>query len=111
MIDQAIRFAASAHKDMTRKGNEQPYIFHPLEVLNLVSMMTLDDDVLCAAVLHDTVEDTPVTAGEIRELFGDRVAALVALLTRKPPWRLASLRPALMASSSCLNSSSPYFPL
>ena len=78
MIDQAIRFAASAHKGMTRKGNQQPYIFHPLEVLNLVSMMTLDDDVLCAAILHDTVEDTDVTIEDIEREFGKRVAELVS---------------------------------
>ena len=78
MIDQAIRFAALAHKDMFRKGNGQPYIFHPLEVLNLVSLMTLEDDVLCAAVLHDTVEDTDVSIDDIRREFGEHVAQLVA---------------------------------
>ena len=78
MIDQAIRFAASAHKGAARKGNQQPYIFHPLEVLNLVSMMTLDDDVLCAAILHDTVEDTDVTIEDIEREFGKKVAQLVS---------------------------------
>ena len=78
MIDEAIRFAAKAHKDMVRKGNGQPYIFHPLEVLSLVSLMTLDDEVLCAAILHDTVEDTDTTIRDIREQFGERVAAMVA---------------------------------
>ncbi|MBQ6217793.1 MAG: HD domain-containing protein [Erysipelotrichaceae bacterium] len=78
MIDEAIRFAAEAHKDMVRKGNGQPYIFHPLEVLSLVSLMTLDDEVLCAAILHDTVEDTDTTIRDIREQFGERVAAMVA---------------------------------
>jgi len=77
MIDEAIRFAANAHKGMVRKGNNQPYIFHPLEVLNLVSLMTLDDEVLCAAVLHDTLEDTNVTADQIRAEFGDRVTEIV----------------------------------
>ena len=78
MIDQAIRFAALAHQGMVRKGNKQPYIFHPLEVLNLVSMMTLDDEILCAAILHDTVEDTDVSIEDIRKEFGERVAAMVA---------------------------------
>jgi len=78
MIDLAIRFAAVAHKDMVRKGNGQPYIFHPLEVLNLVSMMTLEDEVLCAAVLHDTVEDTDVTIEDIKREFGERVARIVS---------------------------------
>ena len=81
MIDKAIRFAAAAHQDMRRKGNAQPYIFHPLEVLNLVSMMTLDDEVLCAAVLHDTVEDAGVTIDDIRREFGERVADMVATET------------------------------
>lgn len=78
MIDQAIKFAATAHQGMVRKGNNQPYIFHPLEVLNLVSLMTLDDDVLCGAILHDTVEDTGVSIEDIKKEFGDRIAQLVA---------------------------------
>lgn len=78
MIDKAIMFAASAHKGMYRKGNHQPYIFHPLEVLSLVSMMTDDDDILCGAILHDTVEDTPVSIDDIKKEFGDRVAKLVS---------------------------------
>lgn len=77
MIDRAIQFAAHVHKGMYRKGNKQPYIFHPLEVLSLVSMMTEDDDILCAAVLHDTVEDTPATIEDIEREFGERVAKLV----------------------------------
>lgn len=77
MIDKAIMFSASAHKGMYRKGNHQPYIFHPLEVLSLVSMMSDDDEILCAAVLHDTVEDTPATIEDIKNEFGERVAKLV----------------------------------
>lgn len=76
-IDDAIRFAADKHKGAVRKGNGQPYIFHPLEVLSLVSMMTKDEDVLCAAILHDTVEDTDTKIDDIVEKFGDRVAKLV----------------------------------
>lgn len=78
MIDKAITFASSAHKGMIRKGTKQPYIFHPLEVLSLVSMMSDDDDVLCGAILHDTVEDTPVTLEDIKREFNDRVAKLVS---------------------------------
>lgn len=81
MIDRAIQFAAHAHKGMYRKGNKQPYIFHPLEVLGLVSMMTDDDEILCAAMLHDTVEDTGATLQDIRSEFGDRVANLVGYET------------------------------
>lgn len=77
MLDKAIIYAAHAHQGMVRKGNHQPYIFHPLEVLNLVSMMTDDDEILTAAVLHDTVEDTASTVDDIRKEFGERVAKLV----------------------------------
>ena len=65
-LDDAIKFAGIAHKGMVRKGGNQPYIFHPLEVLNIASLITLDDDILCAAILHDTVEDTPATIEDIR---------------------------------------------
>lgn len=78
MIDKAITFAALAHKDMVRKGTGQPYIFHPLEVLSLVSLMSDDDEVLCAAILHDTVEDTPVSIEDIKSEFSERVAKLVS---------------------------------
>jgi len=81
MIDRAIEYAAHVHKGMFRKGNKQPYIFHPLEVLGLVSMMTDDDEILCAAVLHDTVEDTAASLVDIRNEFGDRVANLVGYET------------------------------
>ena len=78
MIDHAIKFASSAHKGTYRKGSKQPYIFHPLEVLSLVSMMSDDEEILTAAVLHDTVEDTQVTIEDIKNEFGDRVAQLVS---------------------------------
>ena len=81
MINKAIQYAALVHEGMKRKGLGQPYIFHPLEVLSLVSLMTLDEDILCAAVLHDTVEDTPTTIEDLRREFGDHVAKLVAYET------------------------------
>lgn len=78
MLDDAILFAAKAHEGAKRKGLNQPYFFHPIEVLSLVSLMTDDEEILTAAILHDTVEDTPVTVEEIREKFGERVARLVS---------------------------------
>ena len=77
-LDQAIEFAVKKHSGATRKGKVTPYIVHPLEALTIASTMTNDVDVLCAAVLHDTVEDTDTTIFNIKELFGDRVARLVA---------------------------------
>ena len=77
-LEQAITFAVNAHEEQKRKGKERPYILHPLEVLAIVSALTEDEDVLCAAVLHDTVEDTSVKLDDIEEAFGPRVRALVA---------------------------------
>lgn len=81
MLDKAIIYAAHAHEGMVRKGNNQPYIFHPLEVLSLVSMMCDDDEILSAAVLHDTVEDSASTIEDIQQQFNERVARLVGYET------------------------------
>jgi len=78
LLDRAIVFAANAHSGTTRRGKDYPYIVHPLEAMTIVSTMTSDQELLSAAVLHDTVEDTDVTVEDIRREFGDRVAELVA---------------------------------
>lgn len=77
-LDNAIAFAVEAHGGMKRKGKERPYILHPLEAMLIVSELCEDEDVLAAAVLHDTVEDTAVTTDELERSFGSRVASLVA---------------------------------
>lgn len=77
IINEAVAFANNAHKDQVRKFGKTPYILHPLEVAAIASSMTLDEDVICAAILHDTVEDTDVKIEEIKEKFGQRVADLV----------------------------------
>ena len=78
MIQQAARFAAKAHEGKMRKGSEIPYIVHPLETAVIVSRMTEDPELISAALLHDVLEDTEVTLEELSELFGKRVADLVA---------------------------------
>lgn len=80
----AARFAAVKHTDQKRKGNDAaPYINHPLEVANLLAKVgkVEDTDVLIAAILHDTVEDTETTKEEISELFGETVAKMVMEVT------------------------------
>ena len=76
-IERAIRFAVTAHAGTRRKGKERPYIMHPIEVMSVVAGMTGDEDVIAAAVLHDTVEDTDVTAADLEREFGPRVRDLV----------------------------------
>ena len=78
LLDEAIVFAVQAHSGMMRKRESLPFILHPLEVATIVGTLTSDEQVLAAAVLHDTVEDTQTTMDDIREKFGERVAALVA---------------------------------
>lgn len=75
---KAIELAADKHRGMFRKGDKQPYIYHPLEVLNVASLLTDDEEVLCAAVLHDTLEDTDCTKEELLAQFSPRVVELVA---------------------------------
>ena len=81
---QAIHFAAKKHRKHKRKGaDNEPYINHPLEVLNLLVNVgrVSDTKTLIAALLHDTVEDTDTTKEEIAENFGREVSEIVMELT------------------------------
>lgn len=79
LIDRAIAFATQAHKGQVRKGTSRPFILHPLEVGKIVASMTEDEEVISAAILHDTIEDCEdVTEEMLREKFTERVASLVA---------------------------------
>ena len=81
MVQRAIWFATQAHAGQTRKYTGEPYVNHPVEVMQLVSTVTDDPEILAAAVLHDVVEDTPATIMNIRIGFSPRVAELVDDLT------------------------------
>lgn len=78
LLDKALHFAIDAHANTERRGKGFPYIIHPLEVVEIVSTLTNDQEILAAAALHDTVEDTSVTLEDIRVGFGDRIADIVA---------------------------------
>ncbi|CAG2173293.1 unnamed protein product [Oppiella nova] len=80
---KAIDFAAIAHRNQLRRDGKTPYINHPIGVMNtLVQLADCQDiDVLCAAVLHDTVEDTDTTISDITAHFGANVSAIVAEVT------------------------------
>ncbi len=83
-ILQAINFAAAKHSQQRRKNAEgSPYINHPIEVAFHLSSVggVIDEDILIAALLHDTIEDTDTTREEIGLLFGESVAALVSECT------------------------------
>lgn len=77
LLDKAIIFAVNAHHNTERRGKGFPYIVHPMEAVEIVSTITSDQELLAAAALHDTIEDTEVTVEDIRREFGDRIADLV----------------------------------
>ncbi len=81
LLDRAIVFAVKAHAGTERRGKGFPYIVHPMEAMEIVATMTADQELLAAAALHDTVEDTGVTVEQIRAGFGDRIAGIVAAET------------------------------
>ena len=78
LLDRAIIFAVHAHAGTERREKGYPYIVHPLEAVSIVATLTADQELLAAAALHDTVEDTEVTVEQLRAEFGDRIASLVA---------------------------------
>jgi len=81
MLQRAYVFAAKVHEGQQRLSGE-PYLIHPLEVAGVLAEMRLDPAGVVAGLLHDTLEDTLTTAGEIRRLFGDEVGFLVEGLTK-----------------------------
>lgn len=76
-LDKAIMFAVKAHAGTERRGKGFPYIVHPLEAMEIVASISPDQELLAAAALHDTIEDTDITVADIRREFGERVAELV----------------------------------
>ena len=81
MIARAFEFAREAHQGQARKSGE-PFILHPVEVAIILADLRMDAETICAALLHDTVEDTPVTAEEVEAEFNDQVRSLVEGVTK-----------------------------
>ncbi|MCI8538926.1 MAG: bifunctional (p)ppGpp synthetase/guanosine-3',5'-bis(diphosphate) 3'-pyrophosphohydrolase [Oscillospiraceae bacterium] len=105
-LSAAFRYADNAHNGQLRKDGT-PYITHPLAVAEIVAELELDTDSLIAALLHDCIEDTGSTHGEIAKLFGVTVADLVEGVTKltrvqyttKEEQQMENLRKMLMAMS------------
>ncbi len=81
LIRQAFEFAREMHKEQKRLSGED-YIIHPLNVAYIIADLKLDDDSILAALLHDVVEDTPVTYEQLREKYGKDVESLVQGVTK-----------------------------
>lgn len=81
LLTDAMTFAIAAHGGTLRKGDGSPAILHAMEAAAVAASLTGEEEVLAAAVLHDTVEDAGADLEDIRARFGDRVAALVGAET------------------------------
>lgn len=79
LIDRARQIAQAAHKD--QEYGDQPYMVHIEDVVRRVRQITSDPEIIAAAYLHDTVEDSPVTVEDIRKMFGQNVADMVWAVT------------------------------
>ena len=81
IIIRAYEYAKSHHGDQLRKSGE-PYIIHPIQVAYILATLELDESTICAALLHDVVEDTDVTNEDIKKQFGEEIAEMVAGVTK-----------------------------
>ena len=77
MIRKALEFAAVYHKEGVRKGSNVPYIVHPFEVALILQENGMEERIIAAGLLHDTLEDTELTTEQIRQEFGDDILQLV----------------------------------
>ena len=90
LIMKAFNLANEKHKDQKR-GSGEPYIIHPLQVAYTVATIGLDSNAICAALLHDVVEDTDVTNEDIAREFGQEIADMVAGVTKLSTIQFASV--------------------
>ena len=80
LLNRAYVYAMKAHGHQKRASGD-PFFSHPLEVAAILTELKLDDATIAAALLHDTIEDTPTTRSEIDQIFGHDIGVLVEGLT------------------------------
>lgn len=90
LVMKAYNLAAEKHKDQKR-GSGEPYIIHPLNVAYILASIGMDDNTLCAALLHDVVEDTDVTGKDLTDMFGEEISDMVAGVTKLSTIQFATL--------------------
>lgn len=78
LTDQALQMAAVAHDGQYRKNTKIPYIAHPAAVGLILQKAGYNEELVAAGILHDTVEDTDITLGDIKREFGNEIAEIVA---------------------------------
>ncbi len=90
LIMKAYNLAAEKHKNQKR-GSGEPYIIHPLNVAYILASIGMDDNTLCAALLHDVVEDTDVTSKDLTEMFGEEISDMVSGVTKLSTLQFATV--------------------
>ncbi|MCA9915384.1 MAG: bifunctional (p)ppGpp synthetase/guanosine-3',5'-bis(diphosphate) 3'-pyrophosphohydrolase, partial [Anaerolineae bacterium] len=110
IIERAYLRAQDAHKEQTRKSGE-PYFTHCVAVAGILAEMKLDPEAIAAGLLHDVIEDTPVTEDEIRSEFGATVARLVVGVTKltKLPIQQIGLKSDNHRAARVVNKEMEYF--
>ena len=83
LLFKALAFSAEKHTKQRRKDiDKTPYINHPISLANILAQRwVIDENVLCAAILHDTIEDTETTVDELQEHFGEKISSIVIEVT------------------------------
>jgi guanosine-3',5'-bis(diphosphate) 3'-pyrophosphohydrolase len=83
LLFKALAFSAEKHTKQRRKDiDKSPYINHPISLANILTeRWVIDENVLCAAILHDTIEDTETTVDELQEHFGEKITSIVLEVT------------------------------
>jgi guanosine-3',5'-bis(diphosphate) 3'-pyrophosphohydrolase len=83
LLFKALSFSAEKHTKQRRKDiDKTPYINHPISLANILAQRwVIDENVLCAAILHDTIEDTETTVDELQEHFGEKITSIVLEVT------------------------------
>lgn len=82
-IQKAINIAIKYHSGQYRKGKDIPYIVHPFGVGLILARVTDDEDIICAGLLHDTLEDTELSPDELKKLFGENIFTMVNDVTEQ----------------------------
>ena len=90
IIQKAYNYAVEHHGDQKRKSGE-PYIVHPVNVAYTIADLGLDEKTICAALLHDVVEDTDATLEDIENEFGKEIAEMVDGVTKLKQIKYASI--------------------
>lgn len=100
MLDKALLIATNAHHGQFDKGGT-PYILHPLKVMHYLKSM--DEELMCMALLHDVVEDTNVTYKDLREAgISERVIAALKCLTKQPGQTLEEYKEVVFGSEDAM---------